>query len=128
MNTALPRGVKTACLIFGVVEFLAAALWCLAGAGIYGSPLAILRGGELARALAFLIAGPFSALPAVVLALWRPRLGALWLIAGGAVSAVLALPYLTTHASVFPMALASLPMLLAGVWLVRASACCLVVE
>lgn len=122
MSKALPQGVKTAYLIFGIVESLGAALWCLAGAGIYGSPLADLRGPERTHVLAFLVAGPFSALPAVILALWKPRGGAAWLVAGGLVSGVLAVPYFSTDAGVFPLMLTSLPMLIAGLWLIGASA------
>lgn len=121
MNTTPSQGVKTFYLIFGIVEFLVAALWCLAGAGIYGSPLAIFRGQELMHVLAFLSAGPFSVLPAAILALWQPRWGAIWLIVGGLISAALAVPYFSTDASVLPLILASLPMFIAGIWLIRAS-------
>ncbi|HMP59603.1 MAG TPA: hypothetical protein PKD86_09640 [Gemmatales bacterium] len=121
MSHALSQGVRTFCLIFGVVEALGAALWCLVGAGIYGSPLAILQGQELTHVLAFLIAGPFSALPASIVVLWRPRWGAAWLIAGGIASGALAIPYLSTDAHILPLALVSFPMLVVGLWLIRDS-------
>jgi hypothetical protein len=88
-------------LALGVVVFLGAALWCLGGAGIYGSPLAGMSGDELIRVWAFLILGPFSVLPAAV-AMWaKPRLGAAWLIVTGALSGCLSALFLRTDAGRF---------------------------
>lgn len=122
MSGALSPTVKTFCLIFGTVEALGAALWCVAGAGIYGSPLTLMRGREMAQIWAFLITGPFLALPAAIIVLWRPSRGAAWMISGGLVSGIVAIPFLNTDAHILPLALVSLPMLFGGLWLSRASA------
>ncbi|MBX3426406.1 MAG: hypothetical protein KF688_12060 [Pirellulales bacterium] len=122
MSHTLSNGARTACLIFGVVEALGAGLWLLAGAGVYGSPLAGMDGPELARIGAFLLAGPLSALLAAIVVLRRPRWGAAWLVAGGFASGALAVPFLRTDAHILPLALVSLPMLVVGLWLIKASA------
>jgi hypothetical protein len=119
MSPTLPQGVRTFCLIFGLLEGLGAGIWCLAGAGIYGSPLADMRGLELAHVWAFLILGPFSALFASILALWKPQRGGAWLFFGGIASGFLAVPFLATDAYILPLVLASLPMALVGRWLLR---------
>jgi hypothetical protein len=51
-------------LTFGVLEFLGYGFWCIAGLGIYGSPLAGMSLDELDTAWQFLLLGPFSFLPA----------------------------------------------------------------
>jgi hypothetical protein len=38
MSTALPQNRKTAYLIFGVVDSLAAVLWCVGGQGFMARP------------------------------------------------------------------------------------------
>src|SRR5580765_8746625 len=127
MSGTPSQSVQIFCLIFGTVEGLGAALWCAAGAGIYGSPLAGMGGLELAHVWAFLLTGPLSALLAAIVILWQPRWGAAWLIAGALasgtlVSGALAAPYFTTDAHILPLALVSLPMLVIGLWLIWASA------
>jgi amino acid permease len=122
MSHARSQGVRTFCLIFGVVEALGAALWCYAGAGIYGSPFSYLSGAEAARVWAFLLTGPFSALPASVVVLWRPRWGGAFLIAGGLGSGALAVPFIRTGAGIVPLAIASFPMFAVGLSLLLASA------
>lgn len=117
--TASSRYVWRACLIFGTVETLSAALWCVAGAGFYGSPLAGMSNRELIHVWAFLLSGPFSVLPAVLIARRKPRWGAAWLLIGGLVSGVLAIPYLSTDASLLPLVLVSIPMFDVGLWLFR---------
>ena len=106
---------KIAVLLFGTVEFIGAALWCIAGAGIYGSPLPSFEGLELVNVWAFLIVGPGSALAAGALTQWRPRWGAIWLIAAGLVAGLLALPFIPTDAGVIPLLLSPIPMIAAGV-------------
>src|SRR5581483_6076923 len=69
--TLSPLARRTA-LGVGAVLTLGGVLWCLGGAGIYGSPLAGMQGEELTRIWVFLLAGPFSALPAALLARWYP--------------------------------------------------------
>ncbi len=127
MRYALSRGVQTFCVIFGAVQAMGAAFWCLVGAGIYGSPLAGLRGLELAQVLGVLLIGPLSALPAAIVVLWRPRWGAAWLIASGLSYGALACahilpPYgalaLGTGAHILPLVLVSFPMLVVGLWLI----------
>src|SRR5262245_773782 len=71
----MPPRDRMICLLLGVVELVCAALWCLGGAGVYGSPLAGLSGAQLARVWAFLLLGPLSVLPAALTLLWRRRLG-----------------------------------------------------
>lgn len=72
----MPQRDKMACILFGVFELAGAALWCVAGAGIYGSPLEGMSDAELAKAWLFLAVGPFSVLPAALTMLGRRRLGA----------------------------------------------------
>ena len=112
----------TACLIFGIVEGLLAGLWCLAGAGIYGSPLGSMSGLELAHVWAFLLIGPFSAFLAGIISPWKPRGAAIWLIGGGLVSGALAVPFIPTDALIMPLVFVSLPMLIMGWMRIRASA------
>lgn len=111
--------LKVACLVLGVLELLGAGLWCLAGAGIYGSPLAEMSEGDLLHVWAFLLVGPFAVLPFAVCALWRPAWGAVGLLTGGLISAGLAVPFLLTDASVFPHLLVSFPMFVTGSLLIR---------
>lgn len=117
MRHGHPQYVFTFCLILGFVEGLGAVLWCVAGAGMYGSPLPGLSPRFLASVLAFLAAGPCSAFLASVLALSAPRGGAAWFLGGGLLSGLLAVPLLGTDAGVLPLALVSLPMAFAGLWL-----------
>lgn len=109
--------LQTFCLILGVLQALGAALWILAGAGPYGSPLA---GPEREYVVAFLLTGPLSALLASIVLLWRPRWGAAWLLVGGMASGVLACSFLSTDAHVLPLALVSVPMVILGTWSTRA--------
>jgi len=121
MSYALSQSGRTFGLIFGVVEALGAALWCLAGAGIYGSPIAGMQGPELAQVGAFLLTGPLSAFAASIVLFWRPRWGAAWLVAGGLASGALAVHYFSTDAQILPLAIVSVPMLGVGLWVIRAS-------
>ena len=106
--------MRTSCLIFGVSEALGAVIWCVAGAGIFGSPLTGMDRLNLVHVWAFLLTGPFSALLAAIVALWRPRAGGAWLVGGGVASGVFAVPFLLTDAHILPLALASAPMVLMG--------------
>lgn len=120
MRGALSQGVRTFCLIFGTLETLLAALWCAAGAGIYGSPLGGVSGRELAYVWAILLTGPLSALPATIVHLWWPRWGTAWLILGAIASGALAIAFLPPRfvdSCVAAIALGSLPMLMVGLWL-----------
>jgi hypothetical protein len=120
MQRSLPQGIRTFCLIFGTVETFLGILWCLAGAGIYGSPLGFEHGLELAYLLGVLFTGPLSALPAAIVVLWKPRAGAIWLIVGAIASGILALASLTTGSHIAPIpGVFSLPMLVVGLWLLR---------
>jgi hypothetical protein len=105
------------CNLFGSIAAVLAALWTVAGAGIYGSPL--YEGWSIdfdkhALTLAFLFFGPFTAYFASLATLWKPKRGGFWLIVGAMVSGVLSLPYLMTDAFVFPLLFISLPMGLLG--------------
>ena len=116
-------------LVLGILELTGAVLWCIAGAGIYGSPLVGMSGGELMKVLAFLLAGPVSVLPAAMLARYRPRLSGLWLIGGGLYSAyliVFSIPHPNLRGglhfeSSVPLLLVSVPMLIVGVWQMHAA-------
>src|SRR5262245_46484483 len=111
---------KRISLILGVLLFGGAGLWCLGGAGIYGSPLAEMQGEELTRVWVFLVAGPFSALPAAIVGKWRIKLSAGWFILGGLLSGGVAVTFLGTDAGILPLMLASLPMVLLGIGLALA--------
>lgn len=119
MASALTANAKSLLLIFGAVELLGASLWCFAGAGIYGSPLAIMGDSERLRIGMFLLAGPVSAFGAALLALKRPSWSAAWMLGGGLASGGLAMPLLSSDAGVWPWLLVSAPMLAAGVALLR---------
>jgi hypothetical protein len=107
----------------GILELIGAVLWCVAGAGIYGSPLAGLDREELLKVSAFLLAGPLSVLPAVILARYHPMWGSLWLVVGGLISGYLILfsiPHPNLRGglhfeAVVPLLLVSLPMLILGI-------------
>jgi hypothetical protein len=96
----------------------------MAGAGIYGSPLASMDREAMLKVSAFLVAGPLSVLPAAILARYQPWWGGLWLIAGGLVSGYLILfsiPHPNLRGglhfeAMVPLLLVSLPMLVLGIW------------
>jgi hypothetical protein len=104
-------------LVFSLLEAAGAALWCAAGGGIYGSPLSGIPGEELARIGVFLVAGPFSAPSAALVAPWVPRIAGAWFLLGGLVSGAVALTFIPTDAGVLPLFVTSLPMLGCGAWL-----------
>ena len=79
-------GLTILCIALAALEAGGAGLWCVAGAGIYGSPLDNMHGDELRLVLAFLLIGPFLFLAASLLMLARPRLGGGVLAAGGVAS------------------------------------------
>jgi hypothetical protein len=111
-------------LVLGILELTGAVLWCIAGAGIYGSPLVGMDSRELIKVWAFLFAGSLSVLPAAILACYWPRWGGLWLIGGGLLSGyliVFSIPHPNLRGglhfeSVVPLLLVSMPMLVVGVW------------
>jgi hypothetical protein len=103
-------------LALGILELLGAGLWCVGGAGIYGSPLVGMSADELTKVWAFLLVGPFSVLPAALAMWWNSRLGTAWLVVAGVLSGCLGTLFLSTDAGVFPILLVSLPMLVLGVW------------
>jgi hypothetical protein len=65
----------------GVVALLGTLLWCWAGAGIYGSPLAHFHGSEFAALLLLFLVGPLSILPAGIVGRRRPGIAGAWLLA-----------------------------------------------
>ena len=73
----------------GSLQFVGGIWWALAGTRIFGSPLQRVGPWEI-RVLLFLATGPMSLLPACVLAIWRPRLGGIWLTVTAVVSAIAA--------------------------------------
>ena len=107
--------MKTACSVFGVLVGLAALLWCVAGAGIYGSPLAALYGcREFNFLVAFLIFGPFLSLFAAVYVWFHPA-GTSWLLlGGGAISSVVIGRYLISEPVAWLLTLVPFTMLLIG--------------
>jgi hypothetical protein len=112
--SAWPRRIS---LLIGGMLSAGAALWCLAGAGIYGSPLVGMRAEELILVFIFLLIGPFSALPAAIVGRQQPKLAGTWLILGGLISGGVAVNFFWTDAGIFPLLLVSLPMVLLGRWL-----------
>src|SRR5581483_10649089 len=116
IETDRPRRDRMICVLFGVVELVCAALWCVAGAGVYGSPLAGMDDAELTKVWLFLTVGPFSVLPAALVMFWRRRLGAAWLAGGGVVSGLMAVAWFFADRGVFLVPLVSLPMIGIGFW------------
>jgi hypothetical protein len=108
---------RRSALVVGALLAFGGALWCLGGAGIYGSPLAGMQGEERTRVWAFLLTGPFSALPAGILTRWYPKVGAVWFLLGGICSACLAVTFLGTDAGLVPLLVVSVPMVAVGAWL-----------
>jgi hypothetical protein len=129
LNTVGSAWSRRVGLSLGILELIGAALWCVAGAGIYGSPLAGMDREELLKVSAFLLAGPLSVLPAAILARNQPWWGGLWLVVGGFLSGYLIM-FIIPHPNlrgglhfeaVVPLLLVSLPMLVLGIWqMVRA--------
>lgn len=126
LNSTLPvpSTLTFVSLCLGVLAFLGTALWCVGGAGMYGSPLAGISGKELVKVWAFLLVGPLSILPAAILAIHRPRWGGLWSIVGGLLSGYLiwfVIPDPNQRGglhfeAIVPLVLVSAPMLGLGVW------------
>jgi hypothetical protein len=112
----MPQRDKMVCLLFGVVELAGAALWCVAGAGIYGSPLEGMSDDQLAKVWLFLAVGPLSVLPAALTMLWHRRLGAAWLLVGGAASGAMAVTWFLADRGVLVGPLVSVPMIGVGLW------------
>jgi hypothetical protein len=112
----MPRRDKTVCLLFGVVELACAALWCAAGAGIYGSPLAGMSDAQRTKAWLFLALGPFSVLPAALTMQWHRRLGAAWLVGAGLLSGLMAVRWFLADRGVLLAPLVSAPMVGVGLW------------
>jgi hypothetical protein len=77
------KALVAASIVLGVLALLGTGLWCAAGAGRYGSPLAGARPDELRNVLILLAAGPLSILPAGLLARKRPVAAGTWLLAAG---------------------------------------------
>ncbi|KAF0240678.1 MAG: hypothetical protein FD180_4813 [Planctomycetota bacterium] len=103
------------------------ALWCVAGAGIYGSPLAEMSDREMFHVAIFMLAGPLLILPATFVARHQPLLGSLALLAGAVTSAfwhilVVMKPYgveqlfrsSPTFEALVPLLVVSLPMAVLG--------------
>jgi hypothetical protein len=112
----MPQRDKTICLLFGVVELTCAALWCVGGAGVYGSPLVGLDDAQRTRVWLFLAVGPFSVLPAALTMLWHRRLGAAWLVGGGVVSGGMAVTWFLADRGVLLAPLVWAPMIGVGLW------------
>ncbi len=92
--------MKYACSILGILVGLAALLWCLAGAGLYGSPLSIFHGcREFYFIVAFLLLGPLLFLLSAFLVWWNPARTSQLLMVGGTTSAVCLGRYTTVPAN-----------------------------
>lgn len=77
------KALVAASILWGVLAILSTGLWCAAGAGIRGSPLAGAPPEFLRDVLVLLAAGPLSILPAGLLARRRPVAAGAWLLAAG---------------------------------------------
>lgn len=113
--------------VVGVLEILGVGLWCLAGAGMYGSPLVGMSGRDLAKIIAFFLMGPLLVLPACILARSLPKPAGLLLLVTAVVSGLWHIMVVMSPFGVeqllrgepafealVPLALVSLPMMLLG--------------
>jgi hypothetical protein len=125
MSQPVPRSrltiAVTCTLIYGIAAGLVGGLWCVAGAGMYGSPLALVNGNELLLYVGFLIVGPALSLLGGLVSLSHPRIASRILLLGGCLSACLSMMVITTDAHVIPLLIITVPMLLLGAWLQWAS-------
>jgi hypothetical protein len=110
------KRLRVTSLVVGVSQVLAAAAWCIAGAGMYGSPLVLITPAERWIALAFVLSGPLSCLGAALALSRSPRLAAAWFLTGGVLSGLVCLPVIGTDAGTLPLELGSLPMIALGWW------------
>ncbi len=103
--------MKYACSILGILVGLAALLWCLAGAGLYGALLSIFHGcREFYFIVAFLLLGPLLFLLSAFLVWWNPARTSQLLMVGGTTSAVC----LGRYTAMYPLTwlLMSIPLLM----------------
>lgn len=122
MNHTWSRWLTRLELLFGAFLLLGAGLWCIGGAGIYGSPLAGMSRSDFEKICAYLLVGPMSVLPATIVASRHPLWGGAWLIFGGILSGFITLviipdPILRgkmNFETLAPLLIVSLPMLLLG--------------
>lgn len=81
---ALTRGL-------GFLTLILTMIWCLAGAGIYGSPLDSFHGGDFVLLILLLLISPLSILPAGMVGAKRPRLAGVLLLASSLLTFLLML-------------------------------------
>jgi hypothetical protein len=115
-TTDMPQRDKAICLLFGVAQLgLTAYAWA-ALTPYLGPTLEELSPEERARVWTFLAFGPLSALPAATAMLWHRRLGAAWLVVGGAVSGLMAVAWFFQDRGALLAPLTSAPMAGVGAW------------
>ena len=74
--------------IYGWLALGMMLLWCLGGAGIYGSPLPTFHGKDLIKLVAILIAGPVLSFVAALYATKSPATAMVCLLVGAVVAAL----------------------------------------
>ena len=98
--------------VYGWVAMSGMLLWCIGGAGIYGSPLASFHGVDLLKLTIILLAGPTTAFIAALIAGLMPGVAMGCLLGGAFVAAiVLVLGYRSADNPLLLASLISGPML-----------------
>lgn len=114
--------VSVTCAVFyGITAGLAGGLWCVAGAGMYGSPFMSEMGWENLFYVLMILVGPGLSLVAGLVALARPRLAGWVYLLGGLLSLAMSLSIITTDAGPLPLVLIVVPMLTLGGLLLKNS-------
>lgn len=118
-----PISSVTCALFYGITAGLAGGLWCVAGAGMYGSPFPLeTRWENLFYALMILV-GPGLSIVAGFLALARPRQAGWVYLLGGLLSLGFSASIITTDAGPLPLVLIVVPILILGGMLLKNSHC-----
>lgn len=103
----------TVVVLHGILAGVLGIFWALAGAGIYGSPLA-LDGPIVIVIVVFLLVGPFAAFISGIMIFESPRLASFCLILCGSLSGFISLGVAFVAGNIIPLLLVSIPMLLLG--------------
>jgi len=102
-------------LCLSVAQLLFTGLWCVLGAGLYGSPLAGMPTDELVRVWSVLAIGPFFAFPAALVLVLNRRAGAFCLVVSGLTGCV-AMLFFRTGLLWTPVLLISALLFWIGAW------------
>ncbi len=116
-----PVASVTCAIFYGITAGLAGGLWCVAGAGMYGSPFMSEMGWENLFYALMILVGPGLSLMAGLLALARPRQAGWVHLIGGLLSLAMSLSVITTDTGPLPLVLIAVPMLTLGGLLLKNS-------